>query len=85
MSRSPLPETPARLEAEGMLVLHTRRGSAVAELQPDEINEVFELRVLLVSYIAKQMCQISESTTDRVRLPSRLCAQPKFPHHPPDK
>lgn len=54
VSRSPLREALPRLEAEGIVVLHPRRGYAVAELQPDEINEVFELRVLLESHIAKQ-------------------------------
>lgn len=54
VSRSPLREALPRLEAEGIVVLHPRRGYAVAELHPDEINEVFELRMLLESHIAKQ-------------------------------
>lgn len=54
VSRSPLREALPRLEAEGIVVLHPRRGYAVAELRPDEINEVFELRVLLESHIAKE-------------------------------
>jgi DNA-binding GntR family transcriptional regulator len=52
VSRSPLREALPRLEAEGIVVLHPRRGYAVAELRPDEINEVFELRVLLESQLA---------------------------------
>lgn len=53
VSRSPLREALPRLEAEGIVVLHPRRGYAVAELRPDQINEVFELRVLLESQIAQ--------------------------------
>lgn len=52
VSRSPLREALPRLEAEGIVVLHPRRGYAVAELRPDQINEVFELRVLLETQIA---------------------------------
>lgn len=52
VSRSPLREALPRLEAEGIVVLHPRRGYAVAELKPDEIKEVFELRLLLESEIA---------------------------------
>lgn len=52
VSRSPLREALPRLEAEGIVVLHPRRGYAVAELRPDEINEVFDLRVLIESHLA---------------------------------
>lgn len=52
VSRSPLREALPRLEAEGIVVLHPRRGYAVAELRPEEIREVFELRVLLESQLA---------------------------------
>lgn len=52
VSRSPLREALPRLEAEGIVVLHPRRGYAVAELHPQEISEVFELRVLLETEIA---------------------------------
>ena len=52
VSRSPLREALPRLEAEGIVVLHPRRGYAVAELRPEQVNEVFELRVLLESQLA---------------------------------
>lgn len=52
VSRSPLREALPRLEAEGIVVLHPRRGYAVAALRPDEIKEVFDLRVLLESHLA---------------------------------
>lgn len=52
VSRSPLREALPRLEAEGIVVLHPRRGYAVAELRPEQVKEVFELRVLLESQLA---------------------------------
>lgn len=52
VSRSPLREALPRLEAEGIVVLHPRRGYAVAELDPEGIAEAFRLRVLLESELA---------------------------------
>jgi DNA-binding GntR family transcriptional regulator len=47
VSRAPLREALPRLEAEGIVVLHPRRGYAVASLDPAEIAEIFELRTLV--------------------------------------
>jgi len=47
VSRAPLREALPRLEAEGIVVLHPRRGYAVVSLDPDEIIEIFELRTLV--------------------------------------
>lgn len=67
VSRSPLREALPRLEAEGIVVLHPRRGYAVAELRADDINEVFELRVLLESQIAtKSVAKRTEADIARV-------------------
>src|SRR5690606_16577280 len=54
VSRSPLREALPRLEADGIVVLHPRRGYAVAELDPDEIAEVFDLRILLEVELARR-------------------------------
>ncbi len=54
VSRSPLREALPRLEAEGIVVLHPRRGYAVAELNRDEIIEVFDLRILLEVELARR-------------------------------
>jgi DNA-binding GntR family transcriptional regulator len=47
VSRAPLREALPRLEAEGLIVLYPRRGYAVVSLDPDEISEIFDLRMLL--------------------------------------
>jgi DNA-binding GntR family transcriptional regulator len=52
VSRSPLREALPRLEAEGIVVLHHRRGYAVAILAANEIAEVFDLRRLLEGELA---------------------------------
>lgn len=52
VSRSPLREALPRLEAEGIVVMHPRRGYAVAELRPEQVREAFDLRVLLETQMA---------------------------------
>jgi DNA-binding GntR family transcriptional regulator len=54
VSRSPLREALPRLEADGIVVLHPRRGYAVAALDPKQITEVFDLRCLLESELARR-------------------------------
>lgn len=54
VSRSPLREALPRLEADGIVVLHPRRGYAVASLDPAQITEVFDLRCLLESELARR-------------------------------
>lgn len=46
-SRVPLREALQRLEAEGLVVLRPRRGYIVTSLDPDEIREIFDIRMLL--------------------------------------
>lgn len=57
VSRSPLREALPRLEADGIVVLHPRRGYAVASLEPKEITEVFDLRCLLETELAHRSIQ----------------------------
>jgi DNA-binding GntR family transcriptional regulator len=47
VSRVPLREALQRLDADGLVVLRPRRGYAVMSLDPDEIVEIFELRMLV--------------------------------------
>lgn len=57
VSRSPLREALPRLEADGIVVLHPRRGYAVASLDPKQITEVFDLRCLLEGELARRSIQ----------------------------
>jgi DNA-binding GntR family transcriptional regulator len=54
VSRSPLREALPRLEVEGIVVLHPRRGYAVASLDLQEIVEAFDLRALLETELARR-------------------------------
>ncbi len=54
VSRSPLREALPRLAADGIVVLHPYRGYAVASLDPQEITEVFDLRRLLETELARR-------------------------------
>lgn len=54
VSRSPLREALPRLEAEGIVVLNPRRGYSVATMEPAEIVEAFELRILLETDLARK-------------------------------
>lgn len=47
VSRVPLREALQRLESEGQVVLHPHRGFAVASLDIEEIEEIFQLRIML--------------------------------------
>jgi DNA-binding GntR family transcriptional regulator len=67
VSRSPLREALPRLEAEGILVLHPRRGYSVATLDPREIAEVFDLRSLLEAELARRSI-VKRTATDIARV-----------------
>lgn len=47
ISRVPVREALKRLEAEGLVEFRPRRGYVVATLDPDEIAEIFEIRMIL--------------------------------------
>src|SRR5258708_16162880 len=50
VSRVPVREALSKLEAEGFLALRPRRGYAVISLNPDEISEIFDLRMIIESH-----------------------------------
>lgn len=47
VSKIPLREAFSRLESEGLLVLRPRRGYSVASFDPEEIDELFQLRAVI--------------------------------------
>lgn len=47
VSRAPVREALVQLEAEGLIRIHPHRGAVVAELSADDIEELFQLRVML--------------------------------------
>lgn len=53
VSRAPVREALNQLEREGLVVLRPRRGYVVASLDGGEIEEIFEIRMLLEEYAAR--------------------------------
>ncbi|MGF1525653.1 MAG: GntR family transcriptional regulator [Candidatus Competibacterales bacterium] len=47
VSRMPVREALRRLEAEGFVTFTTHKGATVTELSPDDVSEVFDLRLVL--------------------------------------
>lgn len=73
VSRSPLREALPRLEAEGIVTLHPRRGYSVATVDPKEIIEAFDLRILLETELGRRA--ISVRTNDDVATVHRIVAE----------
>ena len=53
ISRTPIREAIARLQAEGLAVVEPNRGATVFNPSPDELKQIYEIRMLLEPYAAK--------------------------------
>lgn len=68
VSRNPLREALPRLESEGIVTLFPRRGYAVATLDPAEIEDVFDLRILLETHLVNRAARLrTKADCERVR------------------
>ena len=67
VSRSPLREALPRLEADGLVVLQPRRGYAVATINPKDVVEAFDLRILLETELGRRSIS-SRSSKDVERV-----------------
>lgn len=54
VSRMPVRASLRQLEGEGLVRIHPHRGVTVSVLQPDEVAEIYELRILLESYLLER-------------------------------
>jgi DNA-binding GntR family transcriptional regulator len=73
VSRGPLREALPKLEAEGMIISMPHRGCAVVSLAPSEIAEIFELRAMLESSLAKAAAR--QKDPESVHALRELCAE----------
>jgi DNA-binding GntR family transcriptional regulator len=67
VSRMPVRASLRQLENEGLVRINHHRGASVSVLRPDEINEIYELRILLESYLLKlAMADLDDELVDRL-------------------
>lgn len=68
VSRMPVRASLRQLEGEGLVRIHPYRGATVSILLPSEIAEVYELRILLESYLLERaMPNIDDAFLDRLK------------------
>lgn len=53
VSRMPVRASLRQLESEGLLQINRHRGAVVSVLRPEEITEIYELRILLETHLLK--------------------------------
>lgn len=64
MSRTPVREALLELEKEGILVSYPNRGTFVAEITPYDVEEIFELRIMIEEWALRR--SISRITDDEI-------------------
>src|SRR5207248_5337784 len=68
VSRIPTREALRTLEAEGLVTFYPRRGAVVSTMSPEEIEEVYEIRILLeISAAQRAVKRMDESEVRQVR------------------
>lgn len=73
VSRVPVREALLQLEAEGFVRMEAHRGASVVWLSPEEVAEIFEIRVLLVSAAVRKV--VPRLTDEQLSRLARLAAQ----------
>lgn len=72
-SRTPVREALRRLHAEGLVEVQPHRGAIVAELGDEDLDDIFELRLLLEGYGARRAA--SKATPEHVEALGGYCDQ----------
>lgn len=82
-SRVPVREALKRLEAEGLVMLRPRRGYVVTSLDIDEVEEVFQLRMMLEEHAA-QLATVARTDKDIADVEALLQQLDKTPIDTPE-
>jgi DNA-binding GntR family transcriptional regulator len=70
VSRVPVREALLQLESEGLVRMEAHRGASVVWLSPEEIEEIFEIRIVLVTAAIRQV--VPRLTDQQVEQLSRI-------------
>ena len=73
VSHVPLREAIQKLEAEGFLTRHPRRGAFVRPLSANDVKEIFDLRIILETDILKK--SIPNLDSEQIQLAQVICAK----------
>ena len=76
VSRTPVREALRRLAAEGLIEMRTNRGARVADLEPDDMRQPYEARLVVEPGAARLAAQ-RELPEARARMRSALATQRK--------
>jgi DNA-binding GntR family transcriptional regulator len=77
VSRMPVREAVKRLEAEGLVTIYPHRGIEVAKLDANEIEEIFDLRIVLESHaITRAVPRLSQADLDTIETALRKMDRP---------
>jgi len=67
VSRMPIRSALRQLESEGLVELHAHRGATVRSLSPEEISDLYEMRILLETYaLRKTVAAIDDDQMDQL-------------------
>jgi|SRR5581483_2937391 DNA-binding GntR family transcriptional regulator len=68
VSRIPTREALRTLEGEGLVTFYPHRGAVVATMSPEEIEEVYEIRILLETSAAQRaLKRVNDEQVERIR------------------
>ncbi len=67
VSRMPIRSVLRQLESEGLVELHAHRGATVRTLSPDEISDLYEMRILIETFaLRKTVASIDDDQIDQL-------------------
>ena len=67
VSRMPIRSVLRQLESEGLVELHAHRGATVRTLSPDEISDLYEMRILIETFaLRKTVASIDDAQIDQL-------------------
>lgn len=67
VSRMPIRAAMGKLESEGLVELHPHRGATVRSLSPQEVSDLYEMRILIEAYaLRKTTAAISDAELEQL-------------------